>query len=306
MQVVLSADMEAIAQITDVREVVGSAPEYWQTGRARMTDDVVAAVEGLLEGGADEVVVLDNHGAGAPWNILRDRLPAGARPESWNVFDLPAHGVDAMFQVGYHPPAGVAGFVPHTYAPGLRLFVDAVPIGESHGRIWAAACPLLGITGHEAHRATISALGDAPYLVVQQGEDPHTARPAFATAEESAQAIRAFARRCAEQAAVAPRPRVPADVSFTAIVQDATEDQAAQMAAGGWTRTGDDAFAAELERWAQARDLLATAMSAALAPIVPTWSRLDLSSPEAFAAQEPAALAELTRLFLDSTARMAR
>lgn len=114
MRVVLSADMEAIAGITGVREVLGACDEHWDTGRRRMTDNVVAAAQGLLDGGADEVIVLDNHGAGAPWNIELERLPDGARGESWNVFDLPAQGIDGMLQVGYHPPAGVAGFVPHT------------------------------------------------------------------------------------------------------------------------------------------------------------------------------------------------
>jgi hypothetical protein len=54
----------------------------------QMTADVAAAAVGLLAARAEEVVVLDNHLSGNPENILGEALPAGARPETWNVFDL--------------------------------------------------------------------------------------------------------------------------------------------------------------------------------------------------------------------------
>ena len=117
MRVALSGDMEGIAGMRSLRELLACCPEYWETGRAAYTADVVAAAEGLLAGGAREVVVLDNHASGNPRNLLPGRLPAGAREETCNVFDLPAQGIDAMLQVGYHPRAGVRGFVPHTYVP---------------------------------------------------------------------------------------------------------------------------------------------------------------------------------------------
>ena len=83
-----------------------------------------AACEGLLAGGASELVVLDNHG-GNTVNVSPASLPHGARLETWNVYDLREHGVDAMFQVGYHARGGVDGFLSHTYLPGLRLRVAA-------------------------------------------------------------------------------------------------------------------------------------------------------------------------------------
>lgn len=305
MRVALSADMEAISGITDVRQVVGSCPEYWETGRRAMTDDVAAAVQGLLDGGAEEVLVLDNHGAGAPWNIERERLPDGAVPCEHHVFDLPALGIDAMFQVGYHPPAGVAGFVPHTYVPWLRLSVDGVPIGESHGRAWAVDVPLLGMTGHAAHRASLGALSDTPYLVVQEGWDPHIAVPCFPAAQESAQAIREFARRCAQQRVGAAQARSPRDALLSATVEGVTDEQAEGMARAGWRRTTGEGFEVGLRTWRDARDPIATAMSTAMARVGPVWSKLDLTSRGAFSDQDPATLDELTRLFLEGTAQMA-
>lgn len=283
MRVVLSADMEAVAQISDVREVLACRPEYWETGRRYLTDDVVAAATGLLEGGASEVVVLDNHGSGNPWNVLLDELPAGVRGESWNVFNLAGHGVDGLLQVGYHPRAGVAGFVPHSYIPGLRLSVDGEEISESHGRIWAARTALVGIVGHAAHERTLGTLSGTPFLVVQDGEDPHRTTPLFADA---------------------PRPEPPADATFQAIIDDANDEQA-RMQAAGWTRAADTRFVIQLSHWADARDPLAVAMGAAMAPFSATFTALDLTSPQAFAQQDHERLNRLTALFLDGTARMA-
>jgi len=283
VRVVLSADMEAVAQISDVREVLACRPEYWETGRRYLTDDVVAAATGLLEGGASEVVVLDNHGSGNPWNVLLDELPAGVRGESWNVFNLAGHGVDGLLQVGYHPRAGVAGFVPHSYIPGLRLSVDGEEISESHGRIWAARTALVGIVGHAAHERTLGTLSGTPFLVVQDGEDPHRTTPLFADA---------------------PRPEPPADATFQAIIDDANDEQA-RMQAAGWTRAADTRFVIQLSHWADARDPLAVAMGAAMAPFSATFTALDLTSPQAFAQQDHERLNRLTALFLDGTARMA-
>src|SRR6478736_3520202 len=99
MLVALSADMEGISGLSDPREIIAFGRPYWQTGRRRLTADVAAAARGLLAGDADEVVILDNHGSGNPQNILVEELPAGARLETWNVFDLEERGVDAMLQV---------------------------------------------------------------------------------------------------------------------------------------------------------------------------------------------------------------
>ena len=92
MRVVLSTDMEGVSQLRSAREIVAACPEYWETGKPRYETEVAAACEGLLAGGATEVVVLDNHASGNPANIDGNALPSGARLESWNVWDLPEHG----------------------------------------------------------------------------------------------------------------------------------------------------------------------------------------------------------------------
>jgi D-aminopeptidase len=285
MRVALSGDMEAIAGISDVRETFGWCREYWDSGRQAYTRDVVAAAQGLLDAGADEVIVLDNHGAGAPWNILLEQLPDGVRGESVNVFDLPRHDIDGLLLVGYHPPAGIDGFVPHTYVPNVRLSVDGVEIGEAHGRAWAADVPLLGITGHEALRPTLGVLSEAPFLTVQKGLDRFRATPAFNDAAESTEAIWAFAGNCLRGISEAPHPRAPTNFTFEARV------------------SGAEKVTLQLGQWTDAREPITAAMSAGMAPFMHLVGTLDMSSAEAFAAQDPATQNRLTELLLDALLR---
>ena len=69
--------MEGISQLSQAREIVAACPEYWETGKPHYEVEVAAACEGLLAGGATEVIVLDNHASGNPANISPQRsLPA--------------------------------------------------------------------------------------------------------------------------------------------------------------------------------------------------------------------------------------
>jgi D-amino peptidase len=300
MRIVLSVDMEGIAGIRDARELLACCPEYWDAGRVRLTDDVVAAATGLREGGADEVIVLDNHASGHPNNLIADRLPEGVRVAAWNVFDLPDASVDGMLQVGYHPRRGITGFAPHTYVPGLRLWHDDEEISESHGRAWAARTPLLGITGHAHHGTTLGSLAGVPFLAVQSGTDAHRPQPKFADERESADAIRAFAASAMRRIGDAPRPAPPKGATFAATLERAGDSQVRAMLAGGWRRMNDNAFGVVLQDWAQAREPLATAMNAAMAPFVSALTGLDLSSRDAMARQDLGRRDRLTALFLEA------
>jgi D-aminopeptidase len=172
----------------------GCLPEYWETGKPRLEADVRAVCEGLLAGGAAELVVLDNHG-GNTVNVSPEALPPGARLETWRDFDLRSCSVDATFQVGYHPRGGVDGFLSHTYVPGLRFRVDGELISETHCRAWASGVPRLDITGNDLHPQTIGSLSETPYLVVQNSLGRSAMQPPW-NVEEGLAAIREFAERC--------------------------------------------------------------------------------------------------------------
>jgi D-aminopeptidase len=298
MIVAVSVDMEGASQLRGVREIWGCLPEYWETGRPRLEADVVATCEGLLAGGASELVVLDNHG-GNTVNVSAGALPAGARLETWRDFDLRDHAVDATFQVGYHPRGGVEGFLSHTYLPGLRLRFDGELISESHGRAWASGVPLLGIIGNDLHQQTIGSLSDTPYLVVQKSLGRSAMEPLW-NVEDGLEAIREFAERCVRDAAAAPSIASPTDGTFEASIPNGHE-VVAQLEAAGWARTGDVTFGVAFKEWADTREPLAAAMSAALAPFLPYWLG-GFDSAEAAAAADQERVAQL-RLIFDAWAQ---
>jgi len=293
MKVVLSVDMEGISQLTDPREIFAFRPEYWHLGKHRMEADCAAAAEGLLAGGASEVIVLDNHGSGNPENVSPGCLPAGARLATWNVFDLPTRGVDAMFQLGYHARGGVDGFLSHTYVPGLRLRVDGELISESHGRAWASGVPLIGIVGNDLHRDTLGSLAETPFLVVQTSRLRAGVRPVFTDPEQGLAAIRDFAADCVRGIGQAPRPELPSTATFEASMPNGAE-QAEAMTAAGWRRQGEIEYAIDLGAWSEARAPLATAMSAAMATLLPYF--LGATSAEAAAEADPPRVAALTEV----------
>jgi D-aminopeptidase len=284
--------MEGVSQLRGPYETFACRPEYWQTGKPRIEADTVAAAEGLIQGGASEVIILDNHGGGNPMNVSAQCLPTAARLETWNVFDLPSKGVDAMFQLGYHSRGGGGGFIAHTYVPGLRLRVGDEPISESHGRVWAARVPLIGIVGNDTHEQQLESLTGTPYLVVQHTVSADVAEPAFGR-DEGLEAIRSFARSALGDLAAAPRPAVPAETVFAASMPNGAE-QSKAMEAAGWRRAGDVEYAADLVAWSDARPLLAAAMTAALAPLVPYFD--GATSAAAAAALDPARVATFSAL----------
>jgi D-aminopeptidase len=298
MRVAVSVDMEGASQLRSVREIWGCLPEYWQTGKPRLEQDVAAVCDGLLAGGASELVVLDNHG-GNTVNVSEEALPAGARLETWRDFDLRDHAVDATFQVGYHARGGVDGFLSHTYVPGLRLRVDGELISESHGRVWASGVPLLGIAGNDLQQETLGSLSQTPFLVTQKSIGRSGMRPIWDNPEDGRTALREFAERCLRDAASAPVLPEPNEVTFEASMPNAS-DVADQMLDAGWTRSGEVEFSARLRTWRDARALLAAAMEAALVPFLPYWPGPFKSADEAAAADQQRV--EQFRLIFDAWA----
>ena len=122
MKILISADMEGISGIVDWEQVTPGHPEYLSRGRQLMTGDVNAAVNGVFEGGADEVVVSDGHWNGR--NILLEALDPRARLNSGSpspfsmmqsIDDTPTP--QAVILLGYHAMAGTQkGVLDHTWS----------------------------------------------------------------------------------------------------------------------------------------------------------------------------------------------
>jgi D-amino peptidase len=125
MKVFLSSDMEGTAGVVDWEQCVGDGPQA-AAGRALLLDEVNAAIEGALDGGATEIVVNDSH------STMRN-LPPGAIAGQASYISgshkplYMMQGLDTSFDavlfVSYHGSVGAAAGLSHTYNP--RAVVEA-------------------------------------------------------------------------------------------------------------------------------------------------------------------------------------
>ena len=179
MKVLISADMEGTCGVSSWVQVTpsenASAGEPHNQGeydraRHRMTAEVNAAIEGALEGGADEVIVNDSHDGMR--NLIADSLHPSCRFISGNDKPLSMmQGVDledigCAFFTGYHAKAGTPGGpLAHTWSGWVN---DVRINGRSTGEFGINAAiaghfgvPITLVAGDEkAVAQTIDWVGD--------------------------------------------------------------------------------------------------------------------------------------------------
>lgn len=209
----LIADLEGVAGVDALEDlVVGS--EGHPRARERMTDEVNAAVEGLLAAGFQAVRVSDSHqsGSGEP-NVLRERLHPAAElcfEEDWYSARM-FEGVEAVACVGMHAAAGSAGFAAHT--------VDVLSAWELAGRRLSEAdlvlalaaeegVPALFISGDDVLEASLA--GRVGFVRAKQarGQVGAHSRPAEEVHAELRRAAQGPARR------TEPLPEAPLVLAF--------------------------------------------------------------------------------------------
>jgi D-amino peptidase len=162
MRVVIWVDMEGIAGIETWDQVSAGKPMY-EEGRRLMTGEVNAAVRGAKAAGADEIVVIDCHGAGGAYSfksLLPERLEPGAEyvlGHAWCRYLEPLRaGCDAALLVGAHAMAGTPdGVMCHTVSSEAwyNASINDTLVGESG--IEAAICgvfntPVVFVAGDTA------------------------------------------------------------------------------------------------------------------------------------------------------------
>lgn len=166
MKVFISVDLEGISGVCHEAQATMGTPEY-QQAIDLMHGDVLAAVEGCRDGGADEIVVCDAHDFQR--NLRAERMPEGVvlasgQPNSMCML----HGLDASFSaalfVGYHAMAGTrAAVLDHTYTYDVfRVRIDEyLEIGEvgiNAGLAGRFGVPVLFVSGDAAVAAEAAEL----------------------------------------------------------------------------------------------------------------------------------------------------
>lgn len=134
MRIYIAVDMEGISGIV-IREQVFKGERVYEESRHLLVGDVNAAVQGALDGGADEVLVVDAHGDG--FNFIPEDLHeaaqyiiGGGRQERFPFLV----GSDALFLVGYHAMAGTENAI-RDHTMSSANWQDFMLNGETVGEI---------------------------------------------------------------------------------------------------------------------------------------------------------------------------
>jgi len=200
MKVFIAVDLEGVAGY------VQWDPADRQREREFVTEDANAAIAGVFDGGATEVLVTEAHGNMR--NIIPEKLDPRAtflsgRPKSQNHMA----GVDGSFQaamlVGYHSKAGTRnGVMSHTYRGYIfSLSFNGTEVGEIGTDAAIAGyhgVPVVLVTGDAAAcQEAKGLLGGIEVVAVKEGVSRHGAK--CRSLEESRRLIREGAKRAMDQ-----------------------------------------------------------------------------------------------------------
>lgn len=181
MRIFIVTDLEGISGIGQWDQILLENAIEYRNACEHLMEDVNAAVQGALDGGAQQVTVLDGHGGGH--NFLPGRLHPQAIQEKDPYPACLSKGFDAMFLVGYHAMAGTIGaFLDHTQSSlsWYNYYVNGRRTGEIGQMALAAAehsRPVVLVTGDEA--ACVEArqfLGNIETVCVKQAVSRNVAR----------------------------------------------------------------------------------------------------------------------------------
>jgi D-amino peptidase len=159
MKIYILTDLEGVGGVVLSEQTQPGSPLYAEA-RHLLTQEVNAAVEGALAGGATEVLVRDGHGANAGYNFIFDDLHPGAQymmgsPTDSYLNELD-ESFDGIFQLGAHAMAGTMhGVLEHTQSSlaweEMRVNGRAMSeMGFCAAIAGEAGVPCLLVTGDQA------------------------------------------------------------------------------------------------------------------------------------------------------------
>jgi D-amino peptidase len=170
VRVLIFGDMEGVAGICRWAQVHAGAPLY-EESRLLYTEEINAAVRGAAAAGADEIVVMDCHGAGGDHSfnsLIAERLDERCEfvvQSSWTEYTEPLErGCDAALLIGMHAMAGAdRGVLSHTVSSTSwhELRFGDTPVGEvgiNAALCGTWGCPVALVTGDDVVAAESRAL----------------------------------------------------------------------------------------------------------------------------------------------------
>jgi len=208
MKVYIVTDLEGVSGICLFEQTREKVPPLYQEARFLLTREANAAVQGCLDAGAEEVVVLDGHGGG--FNFVPEEMHPGAHFVTGPARPHPLLGLDESFGavlcVGYHSKLGTPdGVLHHTQSSKAetRYWYNGIEMGEI-GQVALIAghygVPVAMVSGDTAAcREAKELLGeDVLTVVVKEGYSRHCAK--MLPPKRAREEIRRKAREAVEKA----------------------------------------------------------------------------------------------------------
>jgi D-amino peptidase len=177
-KVFMITDMEGVDGIFDRDlQVEPFKSPRWEESRKLLTGDINAAVDGLLAGGATQVVVWDGHDSSHTLSALdihpKAILLAG-EPIAPTLELDPSYS--AVIFIGQHAMAGASGgILHHSYSSASiqNIWVNNQPVGEIGGRVMLAGSygiPVIMLSGdHAACHEFLAMVNNAECAEVKWG-----------------------------------------------------------------------------------------------------------------------------------------
>lgn len=223
MKVFISSDMEGTAGVVDWSQCRPGEPDY-EYYRTLLQNEVNAAIEGALAGGAEEFLVNDSHSTMR--NLRPDGLAGRARYLSgrfkpmYMMQGLDA-SFDAVFFVSYHGSMSAAAPLSHTYNPRAiaEVTLNGALVGESGINSLVAlghGVPIVLVTGDDETAAEAAKINPGAQAAVVKTALTRFAADSMHPAA-ACQLIRARAEAAIRElpAAAAPEIELPATLRIT-------------------------------------------------------------------------------------------
>ncbi|HEV2121185.1 MAG TPA: M55 family metallopeptidase [Chloroflexota bacterium] len=234
MNIYVSVDIEGVSGVVHGDMMMPSEPEY-NRGRKLMTRDANAAIAGLVEAGAEYVLVNDAHGPMR--NLLIEELHeaahlitgSGDAKEACQLEGADSRHFDAAVFVGYHAMAKTFQAIhPHTIAgvAVAELRLNGVPHGETGlnaAVLGSLGIPTVLVTGDQTTiQEAPGFLGDQTETVVVKEARGHNAaicRPLQACYDDITAAAHRSAQRLRDVPTYAPDRPWRLEVDFNTMAQ---------------------------------------------------------------------------------------
>jgi D-amino peptidase len=256
LKIFLSSDMEGTAGVVDWEQCVGDGPQA-AAGRRLLLDEVNAAIEGTLAGGATEIVVNDSH------STMRNLPPEALAGEASYISGshkplYMMQGLDGSFDavlfISYHGSVGAPAGLSHTYSPRvvIEARLDGVVTGEAGINALVAAhygVPVVLVTGDRCACEETAALIPGIHAAVVKEPVSRTAAHSLHPSRACALIRETAEKAVAGAAAAQPPPLASATLEVSVRTTDIAE-------AASWVRGVDRAGPRELR--IRGRDALET------------------------------------------------